>query len=235
MTNQQKPNSIINSLKRLERAGMELSRTNEKLRQAAQEVAERIVDIAYDEMIRLPWGYHVENRKLYAPYTDGFTTLEPIDSRTALPIIQKFARDVANGLLDAIAETIEQSAKANEATRKALLAQPATPAGFDATTNYTAALERLADEGFSIVKTNGYTETIDDHLSEIDYEWNPEVIIREITPDEMQLIEVMRRGYLSTGEPLATVYRAEFCRVCSHAGIVTPATQGDLCDTCAAQ
>lgn len=54
-------NSIINSLKRLERAGSEASAATAKLREAAREVAQKIVDICPADAVgvELPRGYRV--------------------------------------------------------------------------------------------------------------------------------------------------------------------------------
>jgi hypothetical protein len=70
--NSNSDNSIINSLKRLERAGSENSRTTEKLREAAAEVANKIVEMVplslIDEegpkgaVVSLPRGYVIEER-----------------------------------------------------------------------------------------------------------------------------------------------------------------------------
>ena len=53
--------SIIDSLKRLERAGSETSRVTEKLREAAKDVAERIIAAVPEDLwgTSLPRGYWI--------------------------------------------------------------------------------------------------------------------------------------------------------------------------------
>ncbi len=105
---------IINSLKRLERAGAENSRTTEKLRQGAAQVADLICEVAPADLgVK---GYHI----VVAPF-HRFLALGEGEKETYVSIscsgylppretALAFAKDVANGLLDEIAERVEMDA-----------------------------------------------------------------------------------------------------------------------------
>ena len=136
--------SIIDSLKRVERAGDANSRATEKMFSAVHQVADMIADklapFEWKERFHLPnrkgtsagvW-YSVERREgsrylcregepesdQDAYYmTDEFLIQDRIWNRlTALA----FARDVADGLLDAIAEWLEKRAAENDAASETL-------------------------------------------------------------------------------------------------------------------
>ncbi|RJO63152.1 MAG: hypothetical protein C4542_00470 [Dehalococcoidia bacterium] len=116
-------NNIINSLKRLERAGTEHSRATKKLFAAAREVAIFIENIA-PIGVQLPQGYVV--RKINSnigsekflvrdetDYIDGiggylhndFSCWIPLPTRIA---VLNFANDVSAGLLNEIADFLVQ-------------------------------------------------------------------------------------------------------------------------------
>lgn len=126
-----KNNSIINAVKRLERAGSENSKATQKLFEAALDVA-YLIEKTVPVNVQLPRGYKVIRRysnsgsELFLINSDGeyidgtgrylhgdFNCWIPEQKREA---ILDFAADIADGLLDEIAEFIEQQArKANEA------------------------------------------------------------------------------------------------------------------------
>jgi hypothetical protein len=139
-------NSIINSLKRLERVGSESSKATEKLKDACIEmadyitslsgIADRVADIP-DGLIELPRGYAVgwpgcDRRSdvyLYsAPNSNHYGLRHAISSRDAdlrgtlgldRYIALKFAADIASGLLDEIADWLEsRTKKDNEASEQ---------------------------------------------------------------------------------------------------------------------
>ena len=134
----EKSNSIINAVKRLERAGSENSRATKKLFDAARKVAELIED-QVPAGVKLPRGYYVKRISSnigsaeflccevvgeYGPenrYVDGIDGYLHGDFHCWLPgqdrdTVLKFAEDVATGLLGEIAEWLEaRAAKAAEA------------------------------------------------------------------------------------------------------------------------
>jgi hypothetical protein len=111
--------SIIDSLKRLERASSENSRATEKLRSAASDVAKAIEAISHDfRDVPLPRGYVVETYQA-APY---LMSREQNDNDYCLvryafygrygedptrAAILEFAADIADGWLDELAEFLE--------------------------------------------------------------------------------------------------------------------------------
>lgn len=130
-------NSIINSLKRLERAGEENSKTNEKLKIATKEVADFIVaqfnidpisdfEEGFIYYFDLCDGYYISfygNSTHFKKYLQkGSYFLNSCDDdirywscyyyRPVEPIHKggclKFADDLSNGLLDKIADIIEK-------------------------------------------------------------------------------------------------------------------------------
>jgi hypothetical protein len=139
MTEQQENegNGIINSLKRLERAGSENSRTTQKLKEATYKVADEIAlrvakagssdgqsylySDLYDEL--LPRDYFVtsSNGSSFRPelcYCKDRRKFAVVRySKRGEPSreqIQGFAKDIATGLLDEIATFLEQRAQENE-------------------------------------------------------------------------------------------------------------------------
>jgi hypothetical protein len=136
-------NSIINAVKRLERAGSENSRTTQKLFGAARQVAELIEDMvpAGEE---LPRGYYVkkvqsnigyglflcydelvENNLEITRYIDGIGGYLHGDFHCWIPgqdrdTVLQFAKDVATGFLDEIAEWLEKRAEENQKATEVL-------------------------------------------------------------------------------------------------------------------
>ena len=116
--------NVIDSLKRLERAGSENSRTTEKLRLAADALADHIIHGALlpleseidipDVGVDLPgaWVFAIAPRRLVAPgypvmdrsYDMGSVGSESADRRSAL----LFAATIASGWLDELAAWLEQ-------------------------------------------------------------------------------------------------------------------------------
>lgn len=134
--------NLINSLKRLERAGAENSRATKKLHEAAAEVADRIERLV-PSGVRLPRGYIVDGVKSNVGYArflkreddewdewgeptytwiDGTGSYLHGDFHCWIPAQTRagslqFAKDVAEGLLDEIAAFLEEwAAKNDEAT-----------------------------------------------------------------------------------------------------------------------
>ena len=119
--------NVIDSLKRLERAGAENSRTTEKLRDAAAKVAEKVENLTKGlDVAFLPRGYRIENHRgsdyLMSPEIDmedycpqrfalypGSSMQEP--TRAA---ILRFAEDIEGGWLDEVAELLESRAVEND-------------------------------------------------------------------------------------------------------------------------
>ena len=125
-------NSVINALKRLERAGSEDSKATQKLCEAAAEVAEVIIKNV-PVGVPLPRSYEVVKRhsnisyELFlinsdGEYIDGIGRYLHGDLQCWIPeqkrnVVLNFAQDIATGLLDEIADFIEQEAmKSNKAT-----------------------------------------------------------------------------------------------------------------------
>ncbi len=141
-------NSIINAVKRLERAGSEHSRTTQKLFEAARQVAKLIKEMV-PVGVKLPRGYYVQlvssnigsSRFLCRDFSvendhangvafvDGIGGYLHRDFRCWVPgqdrtTVLKFAEDVADGLLDEIAEWLEvRTVEMEEAANKLLKAQ----------------------------------------------------------------------------------------------------------------
>ena len=147
----QKSNSIINSVKRLERAGAESSRMTKKLKAACEEVAQMIIDKcpAYIELPRKykvvkcqyldahmnidsddgwDWclktsnssGHTLDDRwyvfgvkEIGHTPNPSYEGLTPANRETCL----KFSKDIAEGLLDEVAELLEKRA---EESRRAI-------------------------------------------------------------------------------------------------------------------
>jgi hypothetical protein len=132
---------IINAVKRLERAGDENSKATKKLHQAAATIAE-LIEKTVPVGIKLPRGYKVirvrsnigsdvflghdfrDNMYTDWPETwiDGIGRYLHNDFNCNIPAQTragslKFAKDIAEGLLDEIAEFLEQrKAEADQAT-----------------------------------------------------------------------------------------------------------------------
>lgn len=115
-------NSIINSVKRLERAGSEFSKTTEKLKEAAIETANYIVNqfrtifpsMEEFEKYELVRGYCIvklSNGVVLGYSADGMMFLlnEIISRDMAL----RFSVDIANGLLKEIAILLEDRTDEN--------------------------------------------------------------------------------------------------------------------------
>lgn len=130
--------NIVNSLKRLERAGSAASRASEKLFEAALDVAgeiEKNVENADAVGVNLPRGYHVFRQKsnigsclFLSRFTGefdeqyGYPKSESIDGtggylhgdfhseapEATRESVLQFAKDVSEGLLDEIAEFLEK-------------------------------------------------------------------------------------------------------------------------------
>lgn len=125
---------LINALNRLERAGNENSRTTLKMREAAVKVADEIIS-NFSGDLELPRGYCAIRQYSGA---GSFRQLrneshETLNSESKIPGehylhgdynrtwrnvgregLQKFAADIAGGLLDEIAEFLEERAAQNE-------------------------------------------------------------------------------------------------------------------------
>jgi len=139
----EKGNSIINAVKRLERAGSEHSRATQKLYEAAREVAS-LIEAQVPAGVKLPRGYYVKEicsnvgcadflcikipleyagTQHYEEtrYIDGIGRYLHGDFHCWVPgqdraTVLKFAEDIADGLLDEIAEWLEaRAAKAEQA------------------------------------------------------------------------------------------------------------------------
>ena len=127
-------NDVVNALKRLERAGSEHSRTTDKLREAAAEVA-KFIEGNVPVGMELPRGYIVlrddgssylmtpEVEEVsgqycypcqYALYPGGS---KPFPTRAAL---HEFAKDIADGWLDEVAEMLERVAEEDSASTQTL-------------------------------------------------------------------------------------------------------------------
>lgn len=128
---ERRDNSVINALKRLERAGDKHSKTTERLLDATRVLAQHIYPliIAVEAQPRLPRGYHVVNliddmdaRMFLA--ADGGNLISP-DRKTALD----FARDIADGFLDELANwLLARSEENSEAAHRLKLAAEALEA-----------------------------------------------------------------------------------------------------------
>jgi len=116
-------NSIINALKRLERAGDENSRVTEKLKASCVELGEFIEkQVPHD--VTLPRDYIVKthrgsyyfgkiNPDQSFAYDDEIYTIN-ITVEPTRAICLEFAKDISEGLLDEIAEFLEKRIKKEE-------------------------------------------------------------------------------------------------------------------------
>ena len=132
MTEQTRGTNIINALKRLERAGSEHSRTTEKLVQAADQLADHIIETslmslernAYtgDVIADLPRAYYaVGPRRIVL----GRYVLEPQDSSVGSGTATRmsalaFAQDIATGWLEELSSWLEQRAAEDEAAAETI-------------------------------------------------------------------------------------------------------------------
>jgi len=134
--------SIINSLKRLERAGEELSRSTEKLRESAEVVADKILGIAkplyagkddWDSAVELPEDLEIHfigDEKAPVLTFDHYTAWAPLSSRVAdgrnesdpasQQDVLRFSKMIADGYLDRLAEWLEKKTAAAEKLEKSL-------------------------------------------------------------------------------------------------------------------
>lgn len=128
-------NSIINSLKRLERVGSETSVVTQKLKEAVEEIAKKIDEIVrpyvqendfepdFETVIdhlhyfcgTLIWDYDGEA----TPYIYNSYALCPNKTYVSRAVALDFAKAIANGLLENIAKWI---AEKKAETEKALIA-----------------------------------------------------------------------------------------------------------------
>ena len=136
---QEKTNSIINALKRLDRAGDENSKATEKLKVAASEVADRIIGTVpigvslprnytavrcrsnvgtCEYLIKDYEGTREEWINGYGGYMHGdFNCWIPDQTRQG---VLQFARDVSEGLIDEIAKFLEKRKRESESGEKVL-------------------------------------------------------------------------------------------------------------------
>lgn len=134
--------SIIDSLKRLERAGEEFSRSTEKLRKSAEVVADKILEIAkplyagkddWGSAVGLPEGLEIHfigDGKAPVLTFDHYTAWAPLSSRVAdgrnesdpasRQDVLRFSKMIADGYLDRLAEWLEKKIAAAEKLEKSL-------------------------------------------------------------------------------------------------------------------
>jgi hypothetical protein len=125
--------NIINSLKRLERAGSEQSRTTEKLIEAARALSEHVVEhlpndvqlganVYGDEMVErlLPRNIAIDRQCQLAYWDHMIGRYVAVDSSREKAL--RFAHDIATGWLDELAEWLEKRA-AEDATATATIEQ----------------------------------------------------------------------------------------------------------------
>lgn len=125
--------SVVDALKRLERAGSEHSRTTEKLIQAADQLADYIIETALiplernapytgDVIADLPRAYYaVGPRRIVL----GGYVLEPQDSSVGSGTATRmsalaFAQDIATGWLEELSSWLEQRAAEDEAAAETI-------------------------------------------------------------------------------------------------------------------
>ena len=141
--------AIIDSLKRLERAGAENSRMTQKLREAAKELASVVEDMAVaGDFVNadLPRGYVVEGgNQVYLmsraqgeddyagyPIRYAFYCGDRRERPTRAAVLQ-FAADVAEGWLDELAEFVEKRLAESVKAEGTLTAAAAPKAAWGAT------------------------------------------------------------------------------------------------------
>lgn len=134
--------SIIDSLKRLERAGGEFSRATEKLRDSAVVVADKILEMTeplyagkqdWGSAVALPEGLEIHfigDGKTPVLTFDHYTAWSPLSSRVAdsrnesdpasREDVLRFARMIADGYLGRLAEWLEKETAVAEKLEKTL-------------------------------------------------------------------------------------------------------------------
>lgn len=134
--------SIIDSLKRLERAGGEFSRATEKLRASAVVVADKILEMTeplyagkqdWGCAVGLPEGLEIHfigTGKSPVLTFDHYTVWAPLSSRVAdgrnesdpasRQDVLRFSKMIADGYLDRLAEWLEKKTAAAEKLEKSL-------------------------------------------------------------------------------------------------------------------
>jgi hypothetical protein len=119
-------NSIINSLKRLERLGSENSRLTQKAREAANDIEDKITELM-PEGISLPKNYKIidkngakyliQQEKYYGAKANGTIIKEDEEGYIdygyrvndgTRGVILEFAQDIANGLLEEFADFMQK-------------------------------------------------------------------------------------------------------------------------------
>lgn len=124
--------NIINSLKRLERAGSEQSRTTEKLREAARVLGEHVVsqlpaDVQlganvygyYEEVDRMLPRNIVIDRQCQLAYWDHIIgRYVAVDSSREMAL--RFAHDIADGWLNELAAWLEERAAEDAAATQTI-------------------------------------------------------------------------------------------------------------------
>jgi len=128
-------NEIINAVKRLERAGSENSRATQKLKDACKQLGE-FIEKQVPHNVRLPRNYivketsnsyylvKIKNAFAYGEEVEYFgnTITDPYKEPSRLLCLQ-FAKDIAEGLLDEIAEFLEKRKEESEEAEKILIAK----------------------------------------------------------------------------------------------------------------
>ena len=130
-------NSIINALKRLERAGSESSRATEKLKDAARDVSRRIADLVWpldeSDIVVLPRSYRVVwdcnaslevgmpmplNERIGAGIPPGTLDYHTLSAYWPAQIPRdaalQFAKDLADGWLAELSDLLDARRKADE-------------------------------------------------------------------------------------------------------------------------
>lgn len=121
MTEKQK-NDIINALKRLERIGSESSKTNQKLREAVEVVADKIINLfpagkllprrlkIVEEQDEDP-QYGPDYLLVYSDPDESGPYSDDVEHRVSggeIGTIYRFAQDLAGGLMNELAEWLEK-------------------------------------------------------------------------------------------------------------------------------
>jgi len=122
---QQKSNSVIDALKRLERAGSENSRATQKLRESATLVGNKIsYEMGLPRGIELPRGYTILGVGEYnQPYLhqsvgagewDGEPQFANVEEGASRDVLLRFAADIAEGWLDEVAAFLEERVRESD-------------------------------------------------------------------------------------------------------------------------
>ncbi len=122
---------IINAIKRLERAGDENSKATKKLHDAVTRVCEDLIETTCPPHVLLPRGYMVQTNQSGAYYLTRdngknemypeFVEWQQIDRHHTREGSLQFAKDVAEGLLDEIAEFLEKRKDESETATTTLI------------------------------------------------------------------------------------------------------------------